>query len=129
MNDIRKIRTHGHQLWQRWGRVEPASYIYHSLKARGMSPQRANRIMAELLPTLMAAVEVPATTLLHKGKVIGYRLATNVGPRYARPREATAFLRRDGYTTAEIDSLFQLARRERVKRGEVCHLLARGIKV
>lgn len=115
MNDrIARTIIKGHSLWLVDDEIAPASYVLYLLTRRHTSKD-AKRMMHNWSPTACSP-RIPIVGLTLRDKVIGFRVATWVGERYARLPELRRWLRRDGYSTSEIASLLAIANREPVTR-------------
>lgn len=119
-----------HRLWTFAGEAVPGAFVCDHLKRRGMNAREAGAWMRSRPPRYVRELPVPIVALRYGARTLGYRIATNVGPRCATSFATKAFLRGAGYTTDEVRSLLMLAIRERVPHPEAIRReVARGIAV
>jgi hypothetical protein len=125
LNRFQFVEHRGHRLWTVDDEVQPATYVRYLL-SRQHSREKTSRIM-RAFPITSKPLVVPLTTLVRRGKVIGFRVPTWVGVRFGTSDEVCRSFRAEGYTKRELDSLFAIAKRERIKQ-PIDHLLAHGIR-
>jgi hypothetical protein len=133
---VRLITCRGRHFWQHrtntgW-QIVSEKFARHLLQAHGFSQQEACRLMI-CTPPVEAEPQWLVTRLVDiQDCVIGYRVQTWIGPRYASEKAVVAWLRRVGFSPNEVDSLFAIADSVTVSASEaktIRTLAEHGIRV
>lgn len=121
-----RFLSNGHSLYLVDSEIEPVAYLDYLLRYR-YRPRDVKRILRDA-PRCAQVPNIPMVALVHCGAVLGFRVATWVGTRYARVRELRRWLRTDGFSSSEIASLMTFAKREPARPAVVKPLLDYGIR-
>jgi hypothetical protein len=109
---LRLVAHRGSALWHYltntgW-QIASAQFVRYLLQAHGFSQLEAVRFMA-CSRAVAAEPHKLVTRLEHRGRAVAYRVSTWIGPRYGSEANVSEWLRRNGFSVNEVDSLFLIA--------------------